>query len=206
VDILIEAIERNPGQVTVLALGPMTNLAIALRVRPEIEMKIKRVVFMGGNVRVPGNSSRAAEFNFWFDPEAAQIVLRSKIAKKLMFGLDICNRAVLNKARFDEIIAVKTPVTELYKDDYGNRYPGFFQHPGAVGYLWDELAAAYLIDPAFVTASEMMYLDVDTRFGERYGAVIPLDRKLAPVATPVQVMLSLDFGRVFRMYEALLTQ
>jgi hypothetical protein len=52
----------------------------------------------------------------------------------------------------------------------------------------------------------MMYLDVDTRFGERYGAVIPLDRKLAPVATPVQVMLNLDFIRVFRMYKALLTR
>ena len=206
IDLLIETVDRNPGQITLLALGPMTNIAIALRLRPDIQTKIKRLVFMGGNVRVPGNSTRAAEFNFWFDPEAAQIVLRSKIPRKVMFGLDICNRAVLTRARFEEVIATKTPITELFKEDYGNTYPGFFQHPDAVGYLWDELAAAYLIDPSFVTASESMYLDVETRFGERYGAVIPLDRSLAPEATPVEVMLNLDFPRVFRMYKELLTR
>ena len=57
----------------------MTNIALALRMKPEIETKIKRIVFMGGNIRVPGNASNAAEFNFWFDPEAARIVLRSRI-------------------------------------------------------------------------------------------------------------------------------
>jgi len=205
VDYLIEAVDRSPGQITVLALGPMTNLAIALRLRPDIESKIRRLVFMGGCVHVPGNSSKAAEFNFWFDPEAAQIVLRSAIPKKVMFGLDICNRAVLTKARFDEIVAVKTPITELYREDYGTRYPGFYAHPEAVGYLWDELAAAYLIDPKFATGSETKYLDVDTRFGPGYGAVMELDRALAPGATPVEVMLTLDFPRVFKLYKALLT-
>ena len=205
VDYLIEAVDRSPGQITVLALGPMTNLAMALRLRPDIEKKIRRLVFMGGAVSVPGNSSKAAEFNFWFDPEAAQIVLRSGIAKKVMFGLDICNRAVLTKARFDEIAAVKTPITELYREDYGTRYPGFYAHPEAVAYLWDELAAAYLIDPKFVTGRATKYLDVDTRFGPGYGAVVDLDRALAPGATPVEVMLTLDFSRVFRLYKELLT-
>jgi inosine-uridine nucleoside N-ribohydrolase len=206
VDFLIEAVDRSPGQITVLALGPMTNLAIALRLRPDVQAKIRRLVFMGGAVRVAGNSSHAAEFNFWFDPEAAQIVLRSAIPRKVMFGLDICNRAAITRARFDEIVAVKTPVTELYREDYGTRYPGFLQHPDAMAYLWDELAAAYLIDPGFVTASETSYLDVDTRFGPNYGAVLPLDRKLAPQATPVEVMTTLDFARVFKLYKSLLTR
>jgi len=206
VDYLIEAVDRTPGQITLLALGPMTNLAIALRLRPDIENKIHRLVFMGGAIGVPGNSSKAAEFNFWFDPEAAQIVLRSAIPKKVMFGLDICNRAVLTKARFEEIVATKTPITELYAEDYGTRYPGFYAHPDAVAYLWDELAAAYLIDPGFVTRSESRYLDVDTRFGPRYGAVMALDRALAPAATPVDVMLTLDFPRVFKLYKELLTR
>jgi inosine-uridine nucleoside N-ribohydrolase len=205
VEYLIETVDRNPGQITVLGLGPMTNLAIALRLRPDIAGKIRRLVFMGGALHVTGNSSKAAEFNFWFDPEAAQIVLRSAIPKKVMFPLDICNRAVLNKARFDEIAAVKTPITELYAEDYGRRYPGFYAHPEAVGYLWDELAAAYLIDPKFVTGDETKYLDVDTRFGEKYGAVIELDRSLAPDATPVEVMLTLDYPRVFGIYKELLT-
>jgi inosine-uridine nucleoside N-ribohydrolase len=184
----------------------MTNLAIALRMRPDIQSKIRRLVFMGGNVHVPGNSTKAAEFNFWFDPEAAQIVLRSAIPKKVMFALDICNQAVLTRARFEEIAAAKTPITELYREDYGSRYPGFYQHADATGSLWDELAAGYLIEPRIVTKSEMSYLDIDTKFGPNYGAVIPLDRALAPEATPVEVMTKLDVALAFRIYNDLLTQ
>jgi inosine-uridine nucleoside N-ribohydrolase len=123
-----------------------------------------------------------------------------------MFGLDICNQAAFRKAQFDEIAAKKTPITELFREDYGNRYPGFYQHPEALAYLWDELAAAYLIDPRFVTAKESRYLDVDTRFGASYGAVVPLDRELAPEATPVDVMRKLDFERIFALYKDLLTR
>ena len=206
VNFLIGALDRSPGQITLLALGPMTNLAIALRLRPDLQSKIRRLVFMGGNIDVPGNSTRKAEFNFWFDPEAARIVLRSSIPTKIMFGLDICNQAVLTRARFEEIAAVKTPVTELYREDYGTRYPAFYQHPDAVGYLWDELAAAYLIDAAIFRPGQKRYLDVDTRFGPDYGAVIPLDRALAPEATPVEVMLQLDVTRAFRLYRELLTR
>ena len=65
---------------------------------------------MGGNVRVGGNASSAAEFNFWFDPEAARIVLRSRIPRKVMFALDICNMAPLHKAEFDQIAAARTPI------------------------------------------------------------------------------------------------
>jgi inosine-uridine nucleoside N-ribohydrolase len=61
------------------------------------------------------------------------------------------------------------------------------------------------LDPGFVTKSEEMYLDVDTNFGKMYGAVIPLDRSLAPSATPVKVMLSLDFDRFFKRFKSLMT-
>lgn len=86
VDFIIHSVERDPGQVTILAIGPMTNVALALRKRPGIAGKIKRLVFMGGNLHVPGNASKNAEFNFWFDPEAADEVLRSAIPEKVMFG------------------------------------------------------------------------------------------------------------------------
>jgi inosine-uridine nucleoside N-ribohydrolase len=201
VNLLISEIEKHPGEVTILALGPMTNIALALRMKPEIETKIKRIVFMGGNVRVAGNASNAAEFNFWFDPEAARIVLRSKIAKKVMFGLDICNLAPVRKAEFDQIANAHTPVTDLYREDLGNRYPGFLKKPDAVGYLWDSLAAAYLLEPEFVTKSESRYLDVQTSWGQFYGSTVPLDRHVAPDATPVTVMFGLDFKRVFGLYK-----
>jgi inosine-uridine nucleoside N-ribohydrolase len=203
---LIAEIERHPGELTILAIGPMTNLALALRLKPEVETEIKQIVFMGGNIRVAGNASPAAEFNFWFDPEAARIVLRSRIPKKAMFGLDICNLAVLRKAEFDQIASAHTPITDLFREDLGNRYPGFLKHPEATAHMWDSLAAAFLIDPGFVTKSETRYLDVQTAWGQFYGSTTPLDRRLAPDATPVTVMLDLDFKRVFRLYKDRLTR
>jgi len=203
VDFMIDVISQAPSPVTVLAIGPMTNLAMALRLRPDLEKKIGQVVFMGGAVHVPGNGNRAAEFNFWFDPEAAQVVLRSAIPKKIMFGLDICNHARLDKARYDEIASVKTPVTELFREDLGKR---FAKNPDAFTYIWDCLAAGYLLDPSFVTKRETAYLDVDVAFGKNYGAVIPLDRAIAPEATSVEVMLDLDFSKFFEMYKGLLTK
>ena len=203
---LIAEIERHPGELTILAIGPMTNIALALRLKPEVETEIKQIVFMGGNIRVAGNASPAAEFNFWFDPEAARIVLRSRIPKKVMFGLDICNLAVLRKAEFDQIASAHTPITDLFREDLGNRYPGFLTHPEATAHMWDSLAAAFLIDPGFVTKSETRYLDVQTAWGQFYGSTTPLDRRLAPDATPVTVMLDLDFKRVFGLYKDRLTR
>ena len=206
VDFLIESVEKNPGQVTVFAIGPMTNLAMAMRIHPALETKIKRLVFMGGAVNVPGNASKTAEFNFWFDPEAARIVLRSRIPSKVMFGLDICNHAPIPKAVFQQIVAVKSPVTRIYRQDFGRGYPGFLGKHPKTAYLWDELTAAYLIDPTIVTKSESKYLDVDTAQTADYGRVIPLDRKLAPRATPVEVMLDLATSKAYALYRELLTK
>jgi inosine-uridine nucleoside N-ribohydrolase len=154
VQFLISEIERRPGEVTILAIGPMTNIALALRLKPAIETKIKQIVFMGGNIKAPGNASPWAEFNFWFDPEAARMVLRSRIPKKVMFALDVCNTAPIRKAEFDQIASAHTPIADLFREDLGNRYPGFLKHPDGIAYMWDSLAAAYLIDPSFVTKWE----------------------------------------------------
>jgi inosine-uridine nucleoside N-ribohydrolase len=203
---LISEIERRPGEVTILAIGPMTNIALALRMKPSIETRIKRIVFMGGNVNVAGNASAAAEFNFWFDPEAARIVLRSRIPQKIMFPLDVCNTAPIHKAEFDQIAGAHTPISDLFREDLGNRYPGFLKHPEAVAYLWDSLAAAYLLDPGFVTKLETRYLDVLTVWTKFYGATVPLDRRVAPDATPVTVAAAVDFARVFAIYKDRLTR
>lgn len=205
IDLIIATIDKAPGKLTILAIGPLTNLAIALRLRPDIERKIAAIVIMGGAVRVPGNASKAAEFNFWFDPEAAQVILRSAIANKVLLPLDASIQAVFSKKLFDQIVAVKTPITALYKEDFGNRYPGFLKHPNVRSMLWDELAAAYLIDPALVTRKETLYLDTETTFGKTYGAVKPLDRTLAPNATPVEVIFNMDFPKVFDIYRTALT-
>ena len=206
VEFLISEIERHPREVTLLALGPLTNVALALRLRPDLETKIKRLVFMGGNLKVPGNASPTAEFNFWFDPEAAHIVMRSRIAQKIMFSLDICSLAPIRKAEFEQVAAAPGAVAQLYKEDFGNRYPGFNVHPDGKAYMWDSLAVAWLLDPRTVTRSERQYLDVLTVWGRFYGSTVALDRRTAPDATPVTVMQQLDFPRAFGLYKELLTR
>ena len=206
VQFLISEIERRPGEVTILAIGPMTNIALALRLKPGIETKIKQIVFMGGNIKTPGNASPWAEFNFWFDPEAARMVLRSRIPKKVMFALDVCNTAPIRKAEFDQIASAHTPIADLFREDLGNRYPGFLKHPDGIAYMWDSLAAAYLIDSSFVTKWETEHLDVQSAWDRFYGATIPLARGVAPDATPVSVATELNFQRVFAIYKDRLTR
>lgn len=204
IDYLIGTVEANPGQITIVALGPLTNLAAALRLRPGIAAQIRRIVFMGGQLRVPGNASKEAEFNFWFDPEAAQAVLRSTVSEKVMFGLDVCNKAMLDKAGFDEIIRVSSPLTARFKEDFGIRYPGFLKDAAARVSLWDSLVSAWMIDPGPFGRPEPLHLDVATQFGPAYGKVIPLERKLAPTATAVQMMNDVEYPRVYALFRDLL--
>ena len=204
VDFIVETVRRHPGEITILAIGPLTNIAMALRVAPDIETKIKRLVFMGGNVHVPGNVTPHAEFNFWFDPEAAHAVLAAPIPKKVMCGLDATNQATITKRDFDALTRVKTPITELLYDDFGRRYPGFLKNPDATAHIWDCLAAGFLIDPNFVTEHETLLLEVVTEFAPNYGALRTAEAG-AVFGKPVQVMLKIDMERFYAMYSQLMT-
>ena len=202
VSFIIDTIARYPNEVTFVAVGPMTNLAMALSRRPDLAGRIKSLVFMGGNARVPGNVTPAAEFNIWFDPEAAAAVLGSPIPRIVMFGLDITNHAPIRKPQFDSIVAGDTPLTRLMRHDMG---PRFERDPGATCYVWDCITAAWLIDPSVVTASERLPIVVDTTDGPSYGgtrvsADAPADGRL------IDVMLDLDIEKFYGMYEDLLTR
>ena len=200
---LIETVERHPDRVTLVALGPMTNVALALRRRPDLAPRIRSLVFMGGNARVPGNVTPAAEFNFWFDPEAAAAVLAAPIPRVVMFGLDITNHAPLHKTLFDRIVAVDTPLTRLMRYDMGSRFAG---NPAATSYVWDCITAAWLIEPSIVTASERLPIKVDTTFGPTYGATLVDAGESGENGRRVQVMLDLDVEPFYALYADLLTR
>lgn len=197
VDFLIETLEKQP--MTVLAIGPLTNIAQALQKKPSIAGRIKQLVIMGGAVRVPGNSNKTAEFNFWFDPEAARQVLESAIPRKVLVGLDVCNQVAYGKDVFDAIVTGKAPFRHIFREQFGYGFPGFLKDPKAKAYLWDELAAAYLIDPSVFTKSEELALSVDETFGERYGAV-----RIQPSGAITTVLLQVDAQRALNMYRDLL--
>ena len=76
-DFIIEEVRKHPGELTIVEIGPCSNLALAVLKAPDIVPLIKRVIFMGGSFFKPGNVTPTAEFNWWFDPEAARIVVRT---------------------------------------------------------------------------------------------------------------------------------
>ena len=200
VSFIIDTIDRYPHEITVVAVGPMTNIALALQHRPDLAPLVKRFVFMGGNVHVPGNVTPAAEFNIWFDPEAAHAVLAAALPKVAMFGLDITNHAPLHRSMFDRIVAADTPLTRLMRHDMG---PRFDSDPAATYQVWDCITAAWLIDPSIVTALERLPVAVETTFGPTYGGT---SVGTAPTDPTIDVMLDLDLERFFGLYASLLTR
>jgi len=139
VGFIIDQVRTAPGEITIAVLGPMTNLAAALAMAPDIADKIKRVVFMGGAAFCPGNITAQAEFNFWFDPHAAQAVLASNM-RLVMFGLDVTNKAAITPQRIRRLRR-SGPIGDL-----SARMLDFYANAGG-GHLHDPCVTACLIKP-----------------------------------------------------------
>ena len=198
VSYLVDTVARHPGEITLVAVGPMTNVALALRRDPGLAGRLRSLVFMGGNARVPGNVTPAAKFNFWFDPEAAAEVLGAALPRVVMFGLDITNHAPLHRPLFERIVAANTPLTRLMRHDMG---PVFARGPGATQYVWDCITAAWLIDPSVVTRSERLPIRVETTLGPSYGG-----SSVDPEGQVVEVMTDLDLEQFYALYADLITR
>ncbi len=110
-DLLIEQLNAMPGEITVIAIAPLTNLAAAEKKHPGILKKAKEIIIMGGAFTCPGNITPHAEFNLWFDPEAAEIVLNSR-ADLVITPLDITRQLIFTREMAQSIAAIN-PQSEL---------------------------------------------------------------------------------------------
>jgi purine nucleosidase len=143
---LIETVRANPGEVTIVAVGRMTNLALALREDPEIATLVKSVVIMGGNFYVPGNVSPVAEANIHGDPEAADIVMTAPW-KVVAIGLDVTAMTTMSRgyladaaARGDEAVKMLNQLSQFYIDFYSHAVEdGMMVH--------DSCACVYVVAP-----------------------------------------------------------
>jgi inosine-uridine nucleoside N-ribohydrolase len=169
VDFIVETVKANPDEVTIFVLGPATNLALAIRKNPEIVPMVKQVIYMGGAIDIPGNTTPTAEFNWWFDPEAIKITLRAPFEEQLVVPNDIAEAVYYTKEQFDRIVVrPSTPIVELFKSQASS----FESNPNRQSFVWDTLTAAVFIDPSIATRVETRYLDVDTSYGPNYGRSI----------------------------------
>lgn len=201
VDFLVGTVMQNPGEVTILAIGPLTNIAMALRLEPNLARNVKQLVIMGGAIAsLPdggGNHTPNAEFNFYVDPEAARIVLRSGIPIVLS-PLNISRKARFTRESYEKIVAVDTPATRLVKERLG---PGFEQRPDRVALMYDQIAAVTLVDPTLMKTVEL-YVDVDVNHDANYGVSVGAPQ-IWPGGEGAQKMLvqtDLDWDKFIRLY------
>ena len=109
---MIERVMSSPGEITLLALGPLTNVALALSQEPKMAAALAELIVMGGAVNTHGNTSEVASANLYNDPEAAAIVYQSG-APIVQVGLDVCRKAMISTEQFAQIKAAKTPTMQL---------------------------------------------------------------------------------------------
>jgi inosine-uridine nucleoside N-ribohydrolase len=145
----------HPGEVTLVALGPLTNVALALSIEPHLAQNMKELVLMGGAVLTFGNISPVASANLFYDPESAAIVYQSG-APITQVGLDVCRKIVYGREEFAQIERASIPTTNMLAKitpqlaqfyQKGKTFP----KDGYVSYN-DVPAIAYLIDPGLFDA------------------------------------------------------
>ncbi len=212
VDFIVDTVKANPNEITILAIGPLTNIALAARRNPEIVPLIKQIIYMGGAIDVAGNTTKFAEFNWWFDPEAAQEVVRLPIPQ-VVVPLDVTDTVLLDKATYDRIAhpARPTAVTTVFQQLNGYGFDGkngFETNPAYTQNIWDTLTLAYLLDPAYATQTEQRYVDVLAKPGaaDNGRSVGYAQQPAGPTLQKMTVVKKFDNARFFELYVDLLTR
>lgn len=195
VNFIIDSVRQAPGAITIAGLGPMTNLAAALAMAPDIAHKIKRLVFMGGAAFCPGNVTAQAEFNFWFDPHAANAVLASNIPM-VMMGLDVTNQAVITPERIHRLNK-SGPI-----GGFAGRILAYHANAGSA-FLHDPCVTAYLVKPELFSGVEA-FCEVQVQSPLTIGQTIAAvsKRDLAGRDPNCLLMTDCDSDGLFGLLEA----
>jgi inosine-uridine nucleoside N-ribohydrolase len=201
---LIRMVHKYPHDVTIEEAGPMTNLALAITIDPEFASLAKELVFMGASLNPRTydpefvNTPRH-EFNLWFDPEAARIVLRAPWKRIVCTTVDISLKTRLTTDLINKVKAGTTPVA---------RYVGTYARlRGTYNYLWDELTSAAWLDPSLITKTQTRYMDVNLDRGAGYGDTLTWSESDKPKrdVRRVEIQVDLDTERFYKMFVDLLT-
>ncbi|MBS0372998.1 MAG: nucleoside hydrolase [Proteobacteria bacterium] len=198
---LIRQVRAHPHEVTIYAGGPMTDIALAIAIDPEFAALTRGIVLMGGSLNPHTEDAEFAssprhEFNFWFDPEAARIMLRAHWPRIDVTTVDVSIKAMFTEAMLTEIARSPNPAARYIAQYSQERY-----------YLWDELAACAWLDPSIITKTMDFYMDVDVSHGPSYGDTLTWSRVLKPAVDLqlVHAQVDVDLPRFTRQFVELMS-
>ena len=204
---LVRLANESPGELTLAAIGPLTNVALALKFDPDLPQKLKRCVVMGGAVTGDGNTSSVkAEFNIYYDPEAAHIVFTAWERAGLLIDVidwEITKRHGFPKGVYEGWIEMDTPRAQFFKKMTARNYERSFtvlKRPSM--FAADPLALAVLLEPAIVTKAEQHHLSVEMNGNHTRGqTVVDWNDHLGKSAN-ANIILAVDDAR----FQALMEQ
>ncbi len=193
---LIRQVHAHPGQVTIYAGGPLTNIALALAIDPHFAELTRGIVIMGGSINPQTDDPEFStdprhEFNLWFDPEAAHIVLHAAWPRIDVTTVDVSIKARFTQKIIADIARSKSPAAQYIAKYSGKGY-----------YLWDELAVCAWLDPSIITQERQLYMDVDISHGPSYGDTLTWTEVSKP-ATGVRLVhakMDVDVAKFTRMF------
>lgn len=169
VSFIVDTVLAYPGQVTLVPTGPLTDIAMAIRLEPRLPELVKRIVLMGGSLG-PGNVTPYAEFNIHADPEAASIVFSSG-APVVMIGLDVTRRVVLDKSKVDHYRRLQSRAATMFNAAMTE----YIAACKAFGYDWpymhDPCCIAYLAAPRMFTLATH-HIQIELKDDRCYGQTI----------------------------------
>jgi inosine-uridine nucleoside N-ribohydrolase len=199
---LIDRILGAPGEITVVALGRLTNLALAMSLEPRVATALRGLIVMGGAIKVPGNISPVASANLWGDPEAAGVVYRSG-AKIVQIGLDVCDQVEISAAQQQRVWQQDSAATRLLQTltpclQASYRRRGLLHHPDSIRYN-DVPAVAYVIDPSLFTCQNV-YVRIETQGQLTRGQTVADLRGQDSAPPNVSVAFGVDAERLTQLW------
>jgi inosine-uridine nucleoside N-ribohydrolase len=195
---MVRMVRAHPHQVTIVALGPLTNVALACRLDPQFAELAQELVLMGGSLNPQTEAAEwfnrpRHEFNFWFDPEATSITLREKWAKVTTTTIDVSLKTRAEPEVLDGLAKAHSAAAQ-----WVTRYT---TRPLFPNYLWDEMAVAAWLDPSLIRGERLVYMDVATDHGPAYGDTLIYTEADKPALTPsrVHAITDVDLPRLQKM-------
>jgi inosine-uridine nucleoside N-ribohydrolase len=193
IDFMIEEVHKYPGQITIVAAGPLTNIALAVRTDPQFASLVKTLLVTGAPKATfdpaSGNVLSADAFNSIFDPEAAHIVMTAGFPSIVATGL-VTDAVSVDETLIKDMKAKSPALTDYLVKNAWKDLP-----------MWDEITTAIAIDPTLATKTTEVLADVDIGEGRQRGQFIVFDAKGAPAKVgKITVVLDIDRARFREMF------